>query len=71
MSDPTIDPDGNPYEHATYPPGTLALYGKVRELLTAALSGPPIDLNTRSGKVLLQRLASRIVKAARQHEWVD
>lgn len=65
MTDPTLDPSGNPVGHDTYPPGTLELYDRVRALILAEYAGR-IDPDSVRGRIILQLVASRIVKAARE-----
>lgn len=64
MADPTLDPGGNPVQHDTYPPGSIELYERVRALILAEYADR-IDPDSERGRVLLQLVASRIVKAAR------
>lgn len=62
-NDPTLE-NGEPYEHDTFPPGTLELYNRVRELILAEF-GDRIDETNPRTRMILQLVASRIVVAAR------
>lgn len=61
MTTPGTTPDGEPFIHDTYPPGTLAVWGRVRDVLSFRLG----DTRTIAGRVLFDRITSRIVAVAR------
>jgi len=61
--DPTVDANGRPFRHATFPAHTPELFLKVRAYLERTLGA---DLRTKEGRQRLQDAAARLVALARE-----
>lgn len=61
MTIPGTTPDGEPFIHDVYPAGTLAVWARVRDVLRFRLG----DTRTVAGRILFDRITTRVVAASR------
>jgi hypothetical protein len=67
--DPTVDENGQPYQHDTFPPGTMEAFVKVRSHLIDRLRPFKRDIDLPEGEQFLTDLSARVVAIVRLELW--